>query len=87
MRIFGVFLPYIGMRRIPINANGSIVDTGKADILDEAGPYYVRMLTFEWLGFGLPIWQFDGGAARCSRTHKIAEFPAEAGMGRPRPPR
>lgn len=30
--IFGVILPFIGRRMIPLNLDGSIVDTGEADM-------------------------------------------------------
>lgn len=53
--IFGFFLPYIGRIKLHLNGDGSVVDTGKADVLDEVGPYYVTPLTFEWFGFGMPI--------------------------------
>lgn len=52
MQIFGLILPYIGRRTIPLNRDGSVVDTGQADMCDEVGPYYTKPLVFEWLGFG-----------------------------------
>lgn len=69
--IFGFFLPYIGMRTIPLNKDLTMVDTGKVDLADEVGYYYVRCLVFEWLGFGRPIWQFDGGQVRKWETGEL----------------
>ena len=53
--LFGVILPFIGYRTVPLNRDGSFVDTGEADMCDEVGFYYVRPLVFEWLGFGKPL--------------------------------
>lgn len=53
--IFGFFLPFIGRRQIALNRDGSQVDTGEAGICDEVGPYFVRPLVFEWLGYGRPL--------------------------------
>lgn len=53
--VVGVILPYIGRRRIPLNRDGSIVETTADDILDERGFYYVEPVVFEWLGFGFPL--------------------------------
>ena len=53
--LFGVILPFIGRRRIYLNRDGSIVDTGKVDILDERGPLYIDPVVIEWLGAGFPI--------------------------------
>lgn len=53
--LFGVILPYIGYRRVPLNRDGSVVDTGHGDILDERGFYFVRPFVIEWLGCGWPL--------------------------------
>lgn len=53
--VFGVILPFLGRRTIPLNRDGSVVDTGEADMLNEVGPYYVRPWVFEWLGKGIPL--------------------------------
>jgi hypothetical protein len=53
--VFGVILPFIGKRRIPLNRDGSFVDTGEFDIIDEKGFYYVEPWVFEWLGRGCPL--------------------------------
>jgi len=53
--ILGGIIPLIGRRRLALNRDGSFVDTGEALIENEIGYYYVDPITFEWLGFGLPI--------------------------------
>lgn len=53
--LFGVILPFVGRRRIPMNRDGSVVDTGHVDMTDEAGPFYVEPVVFEWLGYGRPL--------------------------------
>lgn len=53
--VFGFILPFIGKRKIPLNADGSFVDDGADDLLDSSGPLFVRPVVFEWLGFGFPI--------------------------------
>lgn len=53
--ILGVILPCIRRSRVPVNRDGSIVDTGKRDLSDERGFYYVEPWTFEWLGIGWPL--------------------------------
>lgn len=53
--ILGVLLPFIGRRRVPLNRDGSVVDTGELDMCDEIGPYYTLPLVFEWLGFGFGL--------------------------------
>lgn len=53
MNVIGTVIPYIGRRNIPLNADGSVVDTGEFDLVDEVGPYFMRAWVFEWLGFGL----------------------------------
>lgn len=55
--MLGTLIPYIGRRKVPLNRDGSVVDTGEFDMLNEIGPYYVRPLVFEWLGFGFPLGQ------------------------------
>jgi hypothetical protein len=52
MRIFGTILPFIGFRRIPLNRDGSIYDSGELSILDEVAPFYTEIFAIEWLGFG-----------------------------------
>lgn len=55
----GVFMiPFIGKRRLPMNKDGSVFDTGELDLLDEQAPFYVDVWAFEWFGFGFPIWPF-----------------------------
>lgn len=53
--LFGVILPFIGWRRIPINRNGSFVDTGEEMIENERGYYYVEPFVIEWMGCGWPL--------------------------------
>ncbi|GJD31479.1 hypothetical protein PMNALOAF_2738 [Methylobacterium adhaesivum] len=53
--LFGVILPFVGRRTVPLNRDGSFVDTGLDDLTDERGPYFVRPFVVEWLGFGLPL--------------------------------
>jgi hypothetical protein len=53
--VFGFWLPFIGRVRIYLNRDGSIVDTGAADMRDERGPVYVEPWSVEWLGFGMPF--------------------------------
>ena len=55
----GLFFPFLGRRRIPCNRDGSIVDTGEQDMLDEISAFYLEVWAFEWLGFGLPIWPWS----------------------------
>ena len=50
--LFGVILPYIGKRRVALNRDLSVVDTGQDDIIDESGFYYTEPWVFEWLGMG-----------------------------------
>lgn len=57
MSLFGVVLPFVGRRTVPLNRDGSVVNTGEFDMCNEVGPYYVRPLVFEWLGFGFPLTQ------------------------------
>ena len=71
MRIFGIWLPWIGVRELPANRDGSIFDTGKADILDEEAPYYFPVFAFEWFGYGFSIWPF--AELHDSRTRKPVE--------------
>lgn len=54
--LFGVVLPYIGPRTIPMNRDGTPYDSGELDLLDERAPYFVRLWVVEWLGMGVPIW-------------------------------
>lgn len=70
--VFGFFLPFIGRRQIALNRDGSQVDTGEADICDEVGPYYVRPLVFEWLGFGFPLTQ---SCVHETKTGEIVDAP------------
>ena len=53
--LWGFWLPFVGRRTVPLNADGSVVDTGLADITDEVGPYYSRPVVFEWFGVGVPL--------------------------------
>lgn len=53
--VFGVILPFVGRRRIPLNRDGSFVDDDSELIEDGAGWYYVEPFAIEWLGFGLPL--------------------------------
>lgn len=55
--IFGVLLPFIGVRRLGLNMDGSHFDSGEMDILDEASkaPAYADVWVVEWLGFGRPL--------------------------------
>lgn len=71
--ILGVIIPWITVRKIPLNRDLSVVDTGQFDMADETGPYYVRVLAFEWLGFGFIIWQYDDGQVRDSITHEFVD--------------
>lgn len=50
-----LLVPYIGRRRIDINRDGSLVDTGMFNLSDERGYYYVKPWVFEWLIFGFPL--------------------------------
>jgi len=74
MRLFGTILPWVGVRKIPLNRDGSIVDTGEGDLTDEVGYYYVRLIAFEWFGFGLPIWQFGGGRVQLWATGEYVQL-------------
>lgn len=72
--LFGVILPFIWRRTIHLNRDGSFVDTGLDDLIEERGPCFVRPLVFEWLGRGLPLTQslvFD------TRTGKAIDPPWE----------
>lgn len=53
--LFGVILPFIGWRRIPLNRDGSFVDTGEMLLENERGFYYVEPFVIEWMGAGLPL--------------------------------
>ena len=53
--LFGVILPYIGKRRIPLNRDLSVVDYSEDDIRDARGFYYVEPWVFEWLGSGFGL--------------------------------
>jgi hypothetical protein len=55
--VLGVILPFIGKRRLPLNRDGSYVDTGEACLEDEVGYYYLEPVVFEWLGFGFALTQ------------------------------
>lgn len=68
MPLVGGWLPFIGYRRIYLNRDGSIVDTGKFLMDDERGPIYVQPFVIEWLGRGraFPSRQ----PAYDSKTHK-----------------
>lgn len=68
--IFGVILPFIGKRHIPLNRDGSFVDTGEALLEDEVGYYFVEPLVFEWLGFGMPL---SPAYVRLTSTGEIVE--------------
>lgn len=73
MRIFGIpvfggILPYIGRRKIPLNRDGSIVDTGEMVMDDEKGPLYVKPWVFEWLIFGFPL---SASLVYDSRTNEV----------------
>lgn len=70
--VFGVILPFVGKRRIPLNRDGSIVDTGLDLIDDERGYYYVEPWTIEWLGLGVPI---SRSFIRLCSTGEIVEPP------------
>jgi|SwirhisoilCB1_FD_contig_31_2747434_length_439_multi_1_in_0_out_0_1 hypothetical protein len=48
--VFGFWFSFVGRVRIYLNRDGSIVDTGAADMRDERGPWSV-----EWLGFGMTM--------------------------------
>ena len=53
--VFGFWLPRIARVRIYLNRDGSFVDTGKDDLMDERGPVYVEPWSVEWLGLGMPV--------------------------------
>lgn len=53
--VFGFWLPFVGARTIPVNRDGSIVDTGMDDVTQEIGAISVRVFAFEWLGGGLAL--------------------------------
>lgn len=53
--LFGVILPFIGKRRIPLNRDGSFVDTGEELLENERGYYYVEPWVIEWMGAGFPV--------------------------------
>jgi hypothetical protein len=79
--VFGFVLPAIRLTKIPLTRQMEIVDTGLVDMADEVGYYFVRLIAFEWLGFGIPIWQFDSGQLRLWSTgelvsvdHQVNEF-------------
>lgn len=62
--VFGYWLPRIWKARLPLNKDGSFVDTGEDDLLDEKGVYYVEPLVFEWFGRGFPLtgsYVYDAG--------------------------
>ena len=52
----GMLLPFVGKRRLPVNRDGSLFDSGEWDLLDERAPFYVDVWVIEWLSAGLPIW-------------------------------
>jgi hypothetical protein len=53
--IFGGLVPYVGRRRLALNKDGSFVDTGLNDIVNEVGYYYVEPVVLEWLNMGVPL--------------------------------
>jgi hypothetical protein len=53
--LFGFILPFFGFREIPCYRNGEPIGNDDGDILDASSRYYLRVLVFEWLGFGFPI--------------------------------
>lgn len=53
--IFGLILPWIMRVKIPLNTDGSIIDTGQFLVDDEVGFYYARPWAFCWLGFVAPL--------------------------------
>lgn len=69
--LFGFWLPRIGTRKVPFNRDKSVTDTGKFDIADEVGYYYANILSFEWFGFGVTIWQFDDCQLRYWTTDEL----------------
>lgn len=76
MNLSGIVWPYVGFRRLPCNRDGSLVDSGEDDLLDEIAPFFLRVLVFEWLGFGVPLWPF--AIVRDARTGQ----PVADGMDR-----
>ena len=54
--ILGVVIPWIAKRRIPLNRDGTVVDTGQFSSDDERGYYFVNVWEFEWLGLGIPLY-------------------------------
>jgi hypothetical protein len=54
--VFGVILPYIGRRTIPLNRDFSVVDTGEEFMDDEVGWYFTKPLVIEWFGLGAALW-------------------------------
>jgi hypothetical protein len=80
--IFGVILPFVGRRRLPLNRDGSFVDTGAPLIENETGWYYVEPFVIEWLGFGRP---FGATPLRLSSTGEIVnDHDFESVGGEPR---
>lgn len=69
--VFGFILPFLGFRRLPMNRDGSIFDSGETDLFDEVAPFYAEVFAFEWLGFGFPLWPY--AKLRDSRTGKPVE--------------
>ena len=67
----GFLFPFIGKRKIPINRDGSVFDSGELDMLDEKAPFYVEIWAIEWLGFGIPVWPW--GIIRDSITGEPVE--------------
>jgi hypothetical protein len=51
----GLIIPFVGKRRLPVNRDGSLVDTGELDVTDEKSVFYIEIWTFEWFGIGIPI--------------------------------
>lgn len=53
--VMGVILPFIGRRRLALNRDGSLVNTGEFDLADEVGFFYIEPWVVEWLNFGITI--------------------------------
>lgn len=52
--VFGGWLPYIGRRHIPLNRDGSPVESDGL-IEEGCGFYFVKPFVVEWLGYGRPL--------------------------------
>lgn len=51
----GALLPFFGKRRLPVNRDGSLVETEEFDLTKVKSAFYIEVWSIEWFGIGLPL--------------------------------